>query len=110
MLISPHDLAFPSAATITVGSASSSYSPLCAGSLSVSTEGVIYTTLGGRDVDGDGVGVGDGDGERVCEGAVDMSMGVECEGTAQGERIDRSTKLLHNTFSVLKYKLLQQRI
>ena len=96
MLISPHDLAFPSAATITVGSASSSYSPLCAGSLSVSTEGVIYTTLGGRDGDG----VGDGDGERVCEGAVDMSMGVECEGTAQGERTDRSTKF-HNTFSVL---------
>lgn len=85
MLISPHDLAFPSAATTTVGSASSSYSPLCAGSLSVSTEGVVYTSLGGRDGDRDGEGVRDGE----CDGAVGVAMGVEC--VAEGKLCTQHT-------------------
>ena len=51
MLISPQDLAFPpSTATTIVGSSSSSYSPLCAATLTISPDGVpTYTTLtGGR--------------------------------------------------------------
>ena len=51
MLISPQDLAFPpSTATTIVGSSSSSYSPLCAATLTISSDGVPrYTALtGGR--------------------------------------------------------------
>ena len=49
MLISPQDLAFPpSTATTIVGSSSSSYSPLCAATLTISSDGVpTYTALTG---------------------------------------------------------------
>ena len=47
MLVSPQDIAFPSSATTIVGEASSSYSPLCAASLSISPQGMpLYTPLG----------------------------------------------------------------